>query len=418
MAKKTYLEKHAIRDRIISQDTPDDLEIFLVIPAYNESNILTTLESLADCDPPEGSVEVLVVVNSRENVNAEIKNQNKLTHDQVLQWALENDRGWLKLYCVLIDNLSSKKGGVGLARKIGMDEGVRRFDQVGINGLILNLDADCMVDKNYFTAIQTFFRNHNNLWSGGVHFEHIETPNSREVEAIRLYELHLRYFIDAQRWVRLPFAYQTIGSCMVVRSDAYQKRGGMNVRKAGEDFYFLHKFIDIYRHADIITTTVRPSGRVSDRVPFGTGKAIGLQLQGYPQFTYAFEGFETLVDLRSSLPMLFETGAISPWLQNHNSYLADFLQDQLGEAGIEEMLEQTRSVSTFEKRFFQWFNAFRLMKYLHDVIRPAFPDRPVPTEAVKLQQILSVDEKELALEDLLAWYRHHDKSSEYTPFEN
>ena len=418
MAKQTYLEKHAVRGPFISQDAPGDLEVFLVIPAYNESNIVTTLKSLSDCDIPTGSVEVLVVVNSRENENEEIKNQNKLTYRQVLQWAAENDTDWLKLYCVLVDDLSSKKGGVGLARKMGMDEGVRRFDQVGKNGLIVNLDADCSVDKNYFTAIQSFFRKHDKLWSGGVHFEHIETPNPHEVEAIRLYELHLRYFIDAQRWIRLPFAYQTIGSCMVVRSDAYQKRGGMNVRKAGEDFYFLHKFIDIYRHGDILTTNVRPSGRVSDRVPFGTGKAIGLQLQGYPQSTYAFEGFETLADLRSSLPMLFETGSISPWLQNHNKYLANFLRDQLGVAGIEEMLEQTRAVSTFEKRFFQWFNAFKLMKYLHDVIRPAFPDQPVPIEAAKLQQILSGYGEELSLVHLLDWYRDHDRNTRYTPFAN
>ena len=418
MAKQTYLEKHAVRGPFISQDAPGDLEVFLVIPAYNESNIVTTLKSLSDCDIPAGSVEVLVVVNSRENENEEIKNQNKLTYRQVLQWAAENDTDWLKLYCVLVDDLSSKKGGVGLARKMGMDEGVRRFDQVGKNGLIVNLDADCSVDKNYFTAIQSFFRKHDKLWSGGVHFEHIETPNPHEVEAIRLYELHLRYFIDAQRWTRLPFAYQTIGSCMVVRSDAYQKRGGMNVRKAGEDFYFLHKFIDIYRHGDILTTNVRPSGRVSDRVPFGTGKAIGLQLQGYPQSTYAFEGFETLADLRSSLPMLFETGSISHWLQNHNKYLANFLRDQLGVAGIEEMLEQTRAVSTFEKRFFQWFNAFRLMKYLHDVIRPAFPDQPVPIEAAKLQQILSGYGEELSLVHLLDWYRDHDRNTRYTPFAN
>lgn len=416
MAKKTYLEKHAIRERLIVEDPPADLNLFLIIPAYNEFDIVTTLESLVDCDPPEGFVEVLVVVNCRENENVDIKNQNKLTHSQVLQWAAENEPVWLKFYCIMIDNLSSKKGGVGLARKIGMDEGVRRFAQVDINGLIVNLDADCKVDKNYFTTIQAFFRNHENLWSGGVHFEHIETSKPDEVEAIRLYELHLRYFIDAQRWVQLPFAYQTIGSCMVVRSDAYQKRGGMNVRKAGEDFYFLHKFIDIYRHGDILMTTVRPSGRVSNRVPFGTGKAIGNQLQGHPQSTYAFEGFETLADLRGSLPVLFETGAIIPWLQNHNKYLSDFLLDQLGVEGMEEMLEQTRSAGAFEKRFFQWFNAFRLMKYLHDVIRPVFPDRPVPKEALKLQQLLAGDKNELPIDALLNWYREHDKNSLYTSF--
>ena len=46
------------------------------------------------------------------------------------------------------------KWGVGLARKTGMDEAVRRFNSINRpDGVILNIDADCTVDSNYFIEI-------------------------------------------------------------------------------------------------------------------------------------------------------------------------------------------------------------------------------------------------------------------------
>ncbi|MEZ4848575.1 MAG: hypothetical protein R3B93_08135 [Bacteroidia bacterium] len=69
-------------------------------------------------------------------------------------------------------------------------------------------------------------------------------------------------------------AFHCVGSSMAVRSIAYQKRGGMNRRKAGEDFYFLQKFIAEGTLAELSTTKVIPSPRASEKVPFGTGRAI------------------------------------------------------------------------------------------------------------------------------------------------
>lgn len=46
----------------------------------------------------------------------------------------------------------------------------------------------------------------------------------------------------------------------------------MNQRKAGEDFYFLHKFSILDQLGEINVEIVLPLARSSDRVPFGTGK--------------------------------------------------------------------------------------------------------------------------------------------------
>jgi hypothetical protein len=69
--------------------------------------------------------------------------------------------------------------------------------------------------------------------------------DSNVARAITSYELHLRYLVHAMRWAGHPFAYQTVGSSMAVRRKAYLSLGGMNTRQAGEDFYFLQKFIEV-----------------------------------------------------------------------------------------------------------------------------------------------------------------------------
>ena len=48
-----------------------------------------------------------------------------------------------------------------LARKIAMDEAVRRFDQIGhTKGIIACFDADSLCDDNYLIELEEHFINH------------------------------------------------------------------------------------------------------------------------------------------------------------------------------------------------------------------------------------------------------------------
>ena len=75
---------------------------------------------------------------------------------------------------------------------------------------------------------------------------------------IAAYELHLRYYTHGLRFSNLPYSFQTVGSAMAVRCSAYQKQGGMNKRKAGEDFYFIQKIIALGGYSELNSTTVFP----------------------------------------------------------------------------------------------------------------------------------------------------------------
>jgi hypothetical protein len=156
---------------------------------------------------------------------------------------------------------------------------------------------------------------------------------------------------------------------MAVRADVYCKVGGMNTRQAGEDFYFLHKVIARGAFAELTTTTVYPSPRVSDRVPFGTGRAMNdLLTSGERLTTYNPQSF---IDLKVFVilgPLLYdaEDDIWSILRENHvSSCVIEFLRENNFDEKLKELKNNTASEKAFVKRFFRWFDAFRLMKYLH-----------------------------------------------------
>ncbi len=404
-----YLEKHALFEPLIKSPVPDDLMMVVVIPAYNESNLLSTLSALNSCEPPSGSVECVVVVNAGEHDKPEIKRTNDRVVKEIIQFR-NRKQPWFKLYITKHQCIPEKKAGVGLARKIGMDEAVYRFEKVSLDGIIVNLDADCTCSQNYFTAIEDFFAGHPRVWSAGIYFEHHWMGESAKIRsAIVLYELHLRYLIAAQRLIGLPYAYQTIGSSMAVRSKAYQKRGGMNTRKAGEDFYFIHKFTSISRHAEILNTTVYPSARVSDRVPFGTGKAINKYLDLGQQLTSALDSFLDLKAMLDQLPQVYRSPGAA--IDQLPKTVSKFFQAMDGLQRLDQIKKNTASFPTFRMRFFQWFNAFQLVKFLH-FCRSHYPDRPVVDEASRLVGFMAQDSaiSFSSAEELLAFFREEARS--------
>jgi len=242
-------------------------------------------------------------------------------------------------------------------RKIGMDEAVRIFRKADHDGVIVCYDADCRCEENYLAEIEKTYQNHK-VNAGVVFYEH--QLNRENHEAILNYELYLRYYIDALRYAGFPYAHQTLGSCITVRCSHYEKVGGMNTRKAGEDFYFLNKTIPLGGFAEINTTTVRPSDRVSDRVPFGTGRAVQDILQSEDTYhVYHPNSFEDLKIFFSRMDWFSES---SEWL------IPKSIQDFLGIDWREQIVELKGKVSSeqnFEKRFFHWFDAFKILKYVH-----------------------------------------------------
>ena len=366
---EAYFKRFGFCGRQIDDPPPADLGMVVVVPCFDEPDLVGALESLRACERPRCGMEVIVVVNSAADAPAEVKARNRMSAEQAREFA----------HVIHCPDLPPKHAGVVLARKIGMDEALRLSD-----GIIVNYDADCRCDSNYLTAIEQHFHKHPETPGCSIYFEHPPGPAD-------VYELHLRYYVQALRYAGHPCAFHTIGSCMAVRSQVYMEQGGMNKRKAGEDFYFLQKVIALGNYTDLLTTRVIPSARESHRVPFGTGKAVSDQLRGTPALTYPFEAFEDLKKFFDDVEHPPE--AMTPFLETHN-----FLRK------LEEIRNNTASADTFRDRFFRWFNGFIAMKYIHFSRDNLYGARPVAHEARRLPGI--TDPK-----DLLAAYRHLQRTT-------
>lgn len=379
----------------IAEAPSPKLRYTVIIPAFCEPGLTGALQSLWNCTRPAGHCEIIVVINSPDNAGAEILSLNRNSRDQVIEWTLSHSDPAFQTRVIDIPDFPVKDAGVGLARKTGMDEAIYRYDQLGNpNGYILSFDADSICDANYFTAIEEAICEHPSVKGFDVYFEHPVSGGdypAKVYEGITDYELHLRYVNQFLRFSGFPYAHHTVGSCFGVRADIYTAQGGMNRKKAGEDFYFLHKVIPLGDFFDINTTRVIPSPRESFRVPFGTGPAISRYLASEKEMqTYAPECFTPLLQFFKHVPGLYKAKpeTIHSFIDLLPVSLKEFLKLNAVFDVMEEINRNSGSTETFCNRFYRWFDAFRIVKYLNYASREYYPKIGVSGAARQLLQVL------------------------------
>ncbi|MFN3695683.1 MAG: glycosyltransferase family A protein, partial [Ignavibacterium sp.] len=233
---KTYLKKFSLPDWRISNSHKKLFDNIIVIPSLAEYEQLPQcLNSLEHNDEALlNETLILVVVNNSESADEEVKSNNKKT----IQFLKSYDG---KLNLSFIDasskgkELSDKFAGVGLARKIGCDLALTKFDySSNKKKIIFFLDADCTVSSDYIQKVNLAF-NKNDLHSAVIEYEHKFIDDTPEAEAIICYEIFLRYHRLGLKFAGSYYDYHTIGSTIVCDVESYIKAGGMNKRKAGED---------------------------------------------------------------------------------------------------------------------------------------------------------------------------------------
>jgi hypothetical protein len=282
------------------------------------------------------------------------------------------------------NELPDKHAGVGYARKTGMDLALTKFDYSNDKKkIIICLDADCTVDNNYLTEIVENF-NKRNLNAAYVDYEHTLPSDEIEKSAAITYEIFLRYYTLMLKYTDSPYAYQTIGSTMVCTAEFYCRAGGMNKKKAGEDFYFLEK---LRKQTDIKLipgAKVRPAGRISWRVPFGTGRSI-------KEFCNSVkEKGNAESELSVYNPIIFEL--LKEWnakyyddcnrdlekiLKSAGSVhegIWKFLEEQEFPVAWKRITNNTIKPEQINKQKFLWLDAFRTMKLIHYLRDNYFPN--------------------------------------------
>ncbi|MCA1763497.1 MAG: glycosyltransferase family 2 protein [Cryomorphaceae bacterium] len=412
-----YLRKYGIRPALFDKFPNEELGISVVIPASNEMDIHQSLSALYNCRRPDCAVEVVVIINASETDSEEVVAQNRKTYQACKIWEDHSDSAF-RVLVYMENDMPKKHAGVGLARKIGMDETVRRFEMIGNkNGVIACFDADSQCEPNYLEEIYAHFRLNPNTPGCSIQFKHPTFGtefSSKTYLGITYYELHLRYYNQALRATGFPHAFHTVGSSMAVRCQAYQKQGGMNRRQAGEDFYFLHKIIGLGNFTELNTTCVYPSPRPSNRVPFGTGKAINDYLEAPSKIYYSYNlsafkylkiFFQNIPEFYLNTPSLVTMGGVIPYV------MIDFLNAYFFDERMAEIKRNSSGFSSFQKRFYRWFNAFMVLKFVHFVRDNAHPNVNVERAAFDLLREMNYEkiDEVRSLSDLLEVYRELDR---------
>ncbi len=348
-----------------------DTSLIVIIPCLTEPDVLKTLQSLYDCHPIPGKAEVIVLINESENSPAEVSNQNLGTLSSIREWVDRHPAGWLSFFPLGPVKLPAKWAGVGMARKTAMDEALYRFSLLGRpEGIIVSLDADTLVEKNYFHSIAGHFREHPGDIGATIPFQHqTEGLPEKQREGIRTYEKYLWYYKNAQAFTGYPHALYTIGSAFAVTAEAYMKRGGMTRRKAGEDFYFLQTLTQSGHVGELHSTCVFPSARVSVRVPFGTGPFMKKWMENPDEEfqTYNFQAFRDLKLFFSQRHLIYlkATGQASSVGVSWPRPVQAYLEEENVMAELEQLAGNCSRIEVFNDRFFQVFNAFRILKFLN-----------------------------------------------------
>jgi hypothetical protein len=338
-----YLQQRALLFSPPPRKPSPELGLVLVIPACREPQLLLCLMALQRCTLPSCAVEILVVINHSEAETAEVKALNLSIADDAARWARRHNtpRRWFHLlhHC----DMPRREAGVGLARKIGMDEACRRLVIAGNpGGIIASLDADCRVMPNYFQALENHFRQRPQPAACAIDFEYPlrgVTFEPTVYEAITVYELMLRYQVEALRYAGFPAVHHAIGACMAVQAQAYQDQGGMNKKTYGEDVHFLLPFTRKPGFSYLRDTCVQLSPRPSGRRPGGSGQFVQKHTGKLNRLkTTSFQLFE---DLRAAEPNKPDAAG-SPALRL-------FREDMGGEAAVAEWRLHPGRASRFSR---------------------------------------------------------------------
>ncbi len=388
----------------------------VTVPAHDEPDLLRTLESLSACARPTCAVEVIVGLNLPEDCAPALQARHRQHLAEAHEFAAKHSAPGFRVHALDYPALPQRHAGVGLARRLIMDEAVARFRAAGNDkGIIACLDADCTVACDYLQQLDAHFRTYPESPACSVYYEHTHVDDARLRAGIVRYELYLRYYVHALRYAGFPYAFQTVGSSMAVRSDVYQREGGMNRRKAGEDFYFLSKIMALGGFSELRSTTVYPSARVSHRVPFGTGRSMGKWIADdrgeWP--VYPLAAFDSIHSLCTRAAELW---SVPPSIAAELSWISPELARYLDQNRFREQVAGIRanaaSSVTFQRHFFRWFNGLRILKYLHWLRAQGQPQQSVESAADELLrragQLGSVSDP--SPEVLLGHYRRLDRS--------
>lgn len=268
------------------------------------------------------------------------------------------------------------KQGVGLARKLGMDFGLKLIAQQKESrhsevAWLHSSDADVVLPPNYFDVPTP----QDSVSAIIYPFEH--HAESKYQQSMLLYDFSLRYYVEQLKLAGSPYAFHTIGSLIAVSPLAYAQVRGIPKRSGAEDFYLLNKLAKVGEILSLEAPVINIAGRPSHRVPFGTGPAlVKLQQMDDPLAEYTFYHPEIFSALKQLLLIVSEAEQSIASAEVFFIQLQDRMPKDMAAHVISTLkqlkaekqfkhLSKKKSSAQFVQGFHTWFDAFVTLRFIH-----------------------------------------------------
>jgi hypothetical protein len=421
LARRKYLERYAEPEARFAAELGETYGAAVAVPLRRED--IGFLQNLKPAFEAAAERPLLIaVVNAQQSADALVHQQNirllrELTELLMPRRVLAELPGtparavlgrWGACDVLLVDRASAGRWlpngeGVGLARRIGSDIAFALHEAGRLRSPWLSsTDADAELPLDYFqalSAIEPATPNGSRRVALSLPFWHVESGDAAIDRATAEYEISLRYYTLGLASVGSPYCHESLGSSLSVLSDAYAEVRGFPRRDAAEDFYLLDKLAKIGSVHRPPMAPIRIWSRVSDRVPFGTGRRVrdlieGEQLTLYDPRCFELLGIalwgmrraaatrneETLLaTLRAKLDV-GTVGAVSTALEELHAFEA-----------LRDISDASPDPRVRERRLFTWFDALRTLRFIHLIEVPAGLPRLPLLDALERAPFVSLE---------------------------
>ncbi|MBJ94058.1 MAG: hypothetical protein CMP23_06210 [Rickettsiales bacterium] len=391
MSVSQYLERYAQPEaRLAVQARGERWQWVVVVPCCDElDGAPRLLESLRRAAVAGGGRALAVlVINSGEGAKPEVYKANQQLLAELGGEGLQRGVAALDLWLVDRDSPGRRipvAEGVGLARKLGCDLALALIDAGAVEvPWLWTTDGDAEVPEDYFAAVL----GDDESTAITLPFAHLPTEDHpRAPVAIRLYDLSLRYYVAGLRYAGSAWSYYSIGSTLVLRADAYAKVRGFPRRAAGEDFHLLAKLAKLGPVSCAAGSPILLQGRVSHRVPFGTGAAVAkLVEEPDPELSFRLYDPRSFSELAAWLACCAElvqsqrAAELLPALEGVSSIPAGLLAVLVDELGLSQSVwsacESSARLEVRQRHLHSRLDALWTLRFIHRLRDRIWPELP------------------------------------------
>ena len=271
--------------------------------------------------------------------------------------------------------------GVGRARRVGCDVALTLIDRQTVSSpWIYSTDADTEWDASLLSRTWP-----SEASAVSLPFTHRTTEDPALSQATLIYELTMHHYVLHLQAIGSPYAFHTLGSSCVIHSHAYAAVRGMPLRNAAEDFYLLNKLAKVGAVHRARGAGVSITSRQSNRVPFGTGPAVGRLMDAkdpcdVPLFYHAdcFAVLGQLLQLFWHWSNEPDTDTQAQLIEHLGTAIGTDLERLLTQWDYQKALRHIhkagRSEAARQQHTHTWFDGFRLLKIIHLLRDHHFPN--------------------------------------------